>query len=212
MRKITLILIVSIFIPSDLFAQDTKNISISFDPLTLVGIFLTVCSEDEETGEIDFSNMWFGMDVNWETEKQKEIGFGVFFATHKVYLKTQYRAYYNKERLSGLFWGLYGLVEWRRMHWLYDDDNVLNIGWEFPATEHDNVYHTLGITGGIDVGYRYRRNSVGVTPYIGLGIPLFFYIGKLPRKDDTREFDLMNITIRAIHLGLKVDLFVSYIP
>jgi hypothetical protein len=207
MKKIILILIITVFIPSDLFAQDLRNTSISLDPLTLIGILLTVGSEDEESGEMDFNNMWFGMDINWETEKQKEAGFGIFLAGHRVSLKTQYRTYYNKERLCGVFWGLYGLIEWRRMSWYYDDDNELNINLSFPFAGGDNVYHSLGITGGADVGYRYRKNSFGVTPYIGLGIPLFFYLGSLPRKSYSKEFNLMNIALRAIHIGLNVDFF-----
>jgi len=210
MKKIVFISIITILISSDLFAQDSRNVSFSFDPLTLIGILLTASSYDEESGEIDFSNMWFGMDVNWETERQKEMGAGIFIASHKVFLKTQYRTYYNRERQSGLFWGLYGLIEWRRMSWCYDSDNELTINWSFPFSGGDNVYHSLGITGGIDAGYRYRsKNDWGVTPYIGLGIPLFFCFGRLPRKDNTMDFYLMNMVIRAIHIGIKIDLFVG---
>ena len=210
MKRIVFVPIVFIFISSNLFAQNPRNSSVSFDPLTFIGavwFFSTLDNENEEPRETNFSNIWFSMDINWETEKQKEMGVGIFLGPHRVYLKTQYRSFYNKKRQSGFFWGLYGLIEWRRMFWFYDEDDELAIGWNFPFTGRDNVYHSIGITGGFDIGFRFRRNNFGITPYAGLGIPLFFYLGSLPPQNNIKEFNVMNIALRAINIGVKLDFF-----
>jgi len=85
MKKIIIILIMTIFIPSNLFTQSFKNTSISFDPLTFIGAILWF-SNDENNRQVTDNNIWFGVDLNWETEKQKEMGVGIFLGTHRVYL------------------------------------------------------------------------------------------------------------------------------
>jgi len=199
MKKINMISVVAVFIYSRLCAADYKNVSISVDPVTFIELMLW---ED-----IDIRNMWLSVDLNWETEKQKEMGVGIFLRGDRVAATGKYRTFYNKERQSGVFWGFYGRVEWRRMYWSYDDDSDLAIGWEFPFVGDDNVYHSIGVTGGLDVGFRYRNNNLGVTPYLGLGIPLFYCFGKLPHKDDYQDFYLVNMVLRSINIGLKLDFF-----
>jgi len=185
-------------------AQDSfnnKNTSVSFDPFTFIGLLLS-----PNESEVDFKNMWFAMDFNWETEKQKEMGIGIILRVNRVAIKTQYRSFYNKERQSGFFWGLYGLIEWRKMYW-YNENNDLIIGWTFPFIDNDNTYHSIGITGGFDIGFRFRISDIGITPYIGLGIPLFFCFGNLPPEKYRQEFYINNITFRAINIGIRLDLF-----
>jgi len=202
MKKLFLSSIIIIFITSNLMAQNSyNNKSISFDPLTFIGLFL---SHDES--QLDFRNMWFAMDFNWETEKQKEMGIGIILKANRVAVKTQYRSFHNKENLSGFFWGLYGFIEWRKMNW-YNENNDLIIGWTFPFVDNDNTYHSIGITGGFDIGYRFRFDNIGITPYIGLGIPLFYCFGNLPPEKYKQEFYLNNIALRVINIGIKLDIF-----
>ena len=210
MKKIIVISILTIFISSRLYAQNLRNSSISFDPFSLLGtilFFASLPNENEEPRQIDFNNIWLGIDANWETKTQKEMGLGIFLGTHKIALRTQYRSFYNKEKQSGFFWGLYGLIEWRKMFWMYDNDNELTVGWGYPFIESDNVYYSLGIAGGGNVGFRFRKNNFGITPYIGLGMPLFYCFGSFPPKHDMKEFDFMNIIFRAIDVGIKLDFF-----
>jgi hypothetical protein len=94
------------------------------------------------------------------------------------------------------------------MYWLYDENNEIGIGWNFPFVGNDNVFHSIGLTGGFDVGFRIRGKTVGVTPYIGLGIPLFFCFGDLPQKDKDL-FTIKNIVFRAIDIGIRIDFFVD---
>jgi len=132
----------------------------------------------------------------------------VFFAgTHRFALMAKLRSFSNKEKQSGFFWGLYGLIEWRRMDWFYDENNKLGVGWIIPSTEQSKAYHSIGITGGLDIGFRFRINNFGITPYLGLGLPLFVCFGDLPPKNNIRDFYLMNMALRAINIGLKLDFF-----
>jgi len=204
MKKLLLILIIIIFFSSSLMAQELnnqKNVSISFDPLTF---FVLLIAPDQS--EINFRNMWFAMDFNWETEKQKEMGIGIILQENRIALKTQYRSFYNKERQSGFFWGLYGLVEWRRMYW-YNENNNIGIGWTVPYIYNENTYHSIGITGGFDIGFRFRIIDIGITPYIGLGLPLFYCFNNLPSENYKQEFYINNAVIRAINIGIKLDFF-----
>jgi len=73
MKRFILIPIISFLIPFNLLAQEYNNFSVSFDPLTFIGLLFTSNDENGESQPIDFRNMWFGADINWETEKQREI-------------------------------------------------------------------------------------------------------------------------------------------
>jgi hypothetical protein len=205
MKKTMLFLIIFIFLTHHLFSMDYTNNSISFDPLTFIGIFFI--PDNGESQFVDLRNLWLAVDINWETEKQREMGLGLFLRGDRVAITTKYRMFHNKETQSGFFWGLYGLIEWRRLYWYYDKNSEITIGWTFPFVGHDNVYHSIGITGGIDIGFRIRSNSFGITPYLGLGIPLFYCFGDLPPEKNTQEFNIMNITLRAINIGLRLDFF-----
>jgi hypothetical protein len=200
MKKFILILIISFLIPFNLFAQEYNNSSVSFDPLTLIGLLLG-------DGNVDFRNMWLAVDINWETEKQREMGLGLFVRGNRVGITTKYRFFHNKEKLSGFFWGLYGLIEWRRMYWFYDDNSEIIMGSSFPFVESGNVYHSIGITGGADIGFRFRIKNFGITPYLGVGLPLFLLFGDLPPQNNMQEFYIQNAITRAINIGLKLDFF-----
>jgi hypothetical protein len=208
MKKIIIIFIMTILISSNLFAQNYKNTSISFDPLTFIIAALPSSSDNQNTSN-SIENIWLCVDLNWETEKQKEMGVGIFLGMNQIYLKTQYRSFYNKERQSGFFWGIYGLLEWRKMYWFYEN-NELGIGWSIPFNRRDNVYYSIGITGGFDIGFRIRMGNFGITPYLGLGIPLYFCFTDLPPKDYNMEFYVINTAVRAINIGIKLDFFTFF--
>lgn len=95
------------------------------------------------------------------------------------------------------------------MYWFFDDKNEIGIGWSMPFNG-DNVYHSIGITGGFDIGFRIRLGDFGITPYIGLGIPLYFCFINLPPKGYNMEFYILNSTVRAINIGIKLDFFTSF--
>ena len=208
MKILFVVVILCELLSSNLYAESLRYSSISFDPFTFIGIVgsLLVLSNDEYI-ELGLNNLWFDMDLNWKTNKQRELGTGIFLGTHRISIKTQYRSFYNKERQSGFFGGFYGLIEWRRMYWHFTKNNELAIGWSLPFNTRENIYHTIGITGGVDIGFRIRINNFGITPYLGLGIPLYFTFGNLPPKKNNQEFQLLNIGTRAINIGLKLDFF-----
>jgi hypothetical protein len=188
------------------FAQ---NSSLSLDPITFIGFIGFLLSSNDENGEqqaSDIRNLWLCMEVNLETSSKREAGFGIFARADRVALRTQYRFFYNKERQSGFFWGLYAHIEWRKMSWSYDENNVLFVRWAFA--ENDNVYHSIGAAGGFDIGFRIRGDHVGVTPYIGVGIPLYYCFGNLP-QNDKETFDFANTIFRAIDIGIRIDFFNS---
>jgi hypothetical protein len=191
--------------PAVIFAQ---NSSLSVDPVTLVGFFFWAASPQDQDGEeksSDIRNLWLCFEANME-RNNRELGFGIFARGDRVALRTNYRFFMNKERQSGFFWGLYGHIEWRRMYWIYDKDNTITIGWSFPFSG-DAVFHSIGATGGVDVGFRIRGINLGLTPFIGLGIPLFFCFGDLPPERDRKDFYLQNIAFRAFDIGIRIDFF-----
>ena len=185
----------------NIFAQ---NFSISFDPLTFLGLLVSP-KGDTAQEPVDIRNMWICVELNMDTSNQKELGFGIFARADRVALRTQYRTFSNSEQQSGFFWGFYGLIEWRQMYWLYDEDNNLAVGWSFPLQENENIYHSIGLTGGVDIGFRIRIDRIGVTPYFGFGIPLFYCFNDKP--PETKEFFLQNSLFRAIDVGLRLDFF-----
>jgi hypothetical protein len=205
MKRLALTMIVLLF-PLTAFSQNT---SASFDPITLLLFILpSGDSNSNEQESKDIRNIWLCIETNWELQNKTELGVGIFWRGDRFALRTQWRSYFNKQRQSGAFIGLYGHAEWRKMYWLYDKDGAMTIGWSFPFSGEDNVYHSLGLTVGFDVGFRARIDNLGITPFIGLGLPLFFCFGDLPTNDRS-EFDLQNRTFRAIDIGLRIDLFID---
>jgi hypothetical protein len=189
-----------------------QNLSISVDPITFVGLLLSPKDEHRKQQPVDIRNMWVCIELNMETNKKRELGFGLFLRADRAALRTNYRFFFNKKQQSGFFWGLYGHIEWRQMYWIYDENNDFVIGWNFPLVGHDNVFHSIGITGGIDIGFRIRGKTVGFTPYIGVGIPLFYCFGDLPPEKDKKLFLFQNITFRAIDIGVRLDFFLPKAP
>ena len=203
-RAVFLALLFAVVFPGGLFADDLsfRNSSISFDPITFLGLWLL----SNESDNVGFRNLWFAMDVNMATASQREIGLGIILTGSRIALITRYRSFYNRERQSGFFWGLYGLLEWRRMSWYYDENSETVIHWSFLFEDRGNTYHSIGITAGVDIGFRIRINNFGITPFLGLGVPLFFCFGNLPSQNFW-EFYLNNALIRAINIGIRFDLF-----
>jgi hypothetical protein len=80
------------------------------------------------------------------------------------------------------------------MYWRYDEDNEFAIGWNFPFIG-DNIFHSIGITGGVDIGFRIRGEKIGVTPFVGLGIPLFYCFGDLPPQKDKEQLHFAKYSI-----------------
>jgi hypothetical protein len=206
MKKTIFITILAVFISQGLSSMDSRSSSVSFDPLTFAGLFTGLLLPQDGDGYIDLRNMWLSADINWLTTKEKEFGAGLFVRGDRVALITKYRMFRNNESQSGFFWGLFGLVEWRRMYWFFDNNGGLTTGWSFPFAEHGNVYHSIGITAGADVGIRFRINDYfGITPYLRAGIPLFYCFGNMPPGKYTGEFYAANIAVRVASIGLKLD-------
>ena len=209
MKKIVVILLLGAICSHNLFATEQhefNNFSVSLDPISFIALLFSSLGTNDEENPTDFRNVWFCAGVNWETEKQREMGLEIFIRGDRVGITTKYRFFSNRERQSGFFWGLFGLFEWRRMYWYYDEDSELNIAWRFPFTANENVYHSIGITGGLDTGFRLRLNNFGITPYLRLGVPLFFCFGNLPQSS-REEFRNLNILVRAISIGIRLNFF-----
>jgi hypothetical protein len=181
---------------------NSQNNSISLDPLTLLGSLFNSSEEG-----IDIRYMWLCLDFNFETDNNKEIGLGLFIRADKFALRGQYRNYFNKENQSGFFTGFYGTIEYRRMHWLLDNNNALAVGWDYPFKNNNNVYHSIGLSAGVDLGFRFRIGDVGITPYLGFGVPLYIPFGNLPSEPYKKDFIFQNIFFRAIDIGLRLDFF-----
>jgi hypothetical protein len=207
MKKAIFISFLAVFISHGLFA-DKKIDSFSVDPLTFVGLFTgSVFVPEDGAGRIDFRNMWLSADLNWVTAKEKEFGAGVFLRGDRAAVITKYRMFRNTETQSGFFWGFFGSVEWRRMYWYFNGDGGLTTGWTFPFENNGNVYHSVGITGGVDLGVRFRINNFGITPYLRAGVPLFYCFGNMPPETHTRDFYVANVAVRVASIGLKLDFF-----
>ncbi|MDR2510080.1 MAG: hypothetical protein LBC77_05505 [Spirochaetaceae bacterium] len=188
-----------------------ENFSVSFDPITFLALIPAGMSGTNQDGRpaeaIDWRNMWLCVELNSQLPNEKELGFGVFVRADRVALRSNYRSYYNTDRLSGFFWGFYGQLEWRKMYWHYDKGAELSVGWMFPVADGYNSYHSAGLTAGVDIGFRIRIGSLGITPYLGVGLPLFLLFGDKPGGDDYGKFIFINGVFRAVDIGLRLDFF-----
>ncbi|MCL2381674.1 MAG: hypothetical protein FWC64_08800 [Treponema sp.] len=196
------VILVVVF-PRSLFADDFTNQSVSFSPITFVGLFFVLPVFEE----VNLRNIWITFEGNWITANQAERGAGITIRNDRVALSARHRFFYNRQTQSGFFWGLYGLVEWRRTHWYYDEDGELQIDPFFPNERPGSIFHSVGLTGGLETGFRVRSGNTGITPFLRLGIPVFFPFGDLPPNNEFWEFYAMNALVRGITLGLRIDIF-----
>jgi hypothetical protein len=185
-----------------------QSSSLSLDPLTFIQLIAFLLDSEEDAAEepSDIRNVWLCGEVNWPANEKREIGVGLFARGDRFSARVQFRNFFNKERQSGLFGGLYGLVEYRKMYWFYGANNEIAIGYSYPFAGGDNVYHSIGLTAGFDIGFRIRGEKTGITPFVGLGLPLFYCFGSLPGNRDNREFYLLNAMLRAVDIGVRIDL------
>ena len=210
MKRAVLASIFAITLSHGLFAEGYSNDSFSVDPLTFIffGLWVVFTGEESHNDPIELRNIWFTAEANWETlRNQREMGVGLTLRKNRVALMTRYRWFLNQERQSGLFWGLYGLLEWRRMFWSYDEDQGLTTYWSSFMETPGNSYHSIGITGGVEAGIRVRGDNFGMTMFAGAGVPLFVLFGNLPSQVSTLDFYLMNLLPRAINVGIRMDFF-----
>jgi hypothetical protein len=185
-----------------------EGLTLSVDLLTFVSMILPNPSEKNGAPppSQDLSSLWICVDLSGTTDAGRELGFGFFLRADRVALRSQYRFFSNPDSQSGFFWGLFGYVEWRKLHWGYDDNNELAVGWSYPF-DGDNVFHSVGLAAGVDAGFRIRIGSIGITPFIGVGLPLFYCFGTLPPDNDRTVFWIQNAVIRAVDIGLRIDFF-----
>jgi hypothetical protein len=210
MKAICTVAIFVIFLavsPKNTPADTPGNRSSSLDPFSFVGLIVFFIPTDDVTEGVNFNNLWFTVEWNWESANQREMGVGITLRGDRVALTSTYRFFHNRETQSGFFWGPFALLEWRRMYWFYDEDDHITIGWSLPFRADGNTFHSVGITAGIDIGYRFRRNNFGVTAFIGLGVPLFYPFGNLPPQDDFQGFYLANMMLRSLRAGLRLNFF-----
>jgi len=187
--------------------NDSSNIffdSVSYDPLTIIGLFVFFITPEDES---NLNFLWFAGETNRITANHREIGTGLILNRNRAALTTRLRTYNNREMQNGFFWGVFGLLEWRRMYWFFNENSELTVSNPFWGTTKGYAYHSIGVTGGVETGFRIRTNNSGITIFLGLGIPLFYCFGNLPPQANMREFYLNNILPRSVNIGIRLDSF-----
>jgi hypothetical protein len=199
---ITALLLVSARASADWF-------SLSVDPFTFVRMLLPSTQEvNGEKVESDPRNLWLCFELNFPA-LGAEMGAGLLARFDHIALRVQYRSYWNNERQSGIFWGLYTVAEWRKLYWFYGDDNALLIGWDYPFITEKDTYDSMGLTAGVNIGFRIRGETFGVSLYGGMGFPLYFMWGTSPPDADSTNFREQNFWIRAMDFGLRLDFSIA---
>ncbi|MCL2381678.1 MAG: hypothetical protein FWC64_08820 [Treponema sp.] len=101
-RAVLLAVVLVVVFPRSVLADDFTNQSISFSPMTIVGLlFLTL----PVTEESDLGNFWLTFEGNWITANQAERGAGITIRNDRVTLSTRYRRFFNRQTQSGFFLG-----------------------------------------------------------------------------------------------------------
>ena len=175
--------------------------SISFSPMMLV----TIISIPENL-DSPLDSLWFGIDVNSLKPENKELSFGVYVTPVSVGLRTQRRTFARDDH-RGFLYGLYGRLEYQHLYWGYTDTGAMQVQAIWGNDKGDHSYHSVGVTFGGDIGYRWRGKTAGVTLYIGAGLPLFYSFGDLPAKKDMDIFYGTNVLQRLFEAGLKIDFY-----
>lgn len=179
-----------------------EDLSVSFSPLTLLGILFSYPDNDDIR-----KNIWVEAEVNFLTDNGKEHGLGFFARSYCYGMRYSYRKY-SKDDHSGFLYGLYVRAEYQEAGWSYLEDGEIGINYSLIGNGiTGTVYKTAGLTAGGDIGVRFRGEQWGATFFIGIGVPAFFWFGDLPREVDVKDFYLKNALLKMVDAGIRIDFY-----
>jgi hypothetical protein len=203
MKKILMLIVSMLLWQGTIYADNL--IGLSFSPVTFIEVILTSMEADRnhEIGPEEY--IWLGIDFNFDSDG-KENSIGLYIHPNYFGLRAQRRTFSGDHR--GFFYGLYGILEYRKMYWGYNDKNDIEIQTFWGNERGDNPYHSIGATIGGDIGVRFGGKNMRCTIYTGLGLPLFYCFGDTPVSGgEMLSFYGLNTVSRIIDIGVKIDLF-----
>jgi hypothetical protein len=188
------------------FAKTTlpaADYGVSIAPLTMMGFFFSTISSAKDPKEY----IWMDVDVNFLLANNKEQSIGIYLSPDCYGLRYQNRSY-TKESHAGFFYGAFAKLEYRTMGWQYLDGGTFQISYSLLGNPVEGTkFQSVGLTGGVDLGFRLRGEKWGATFFAGAGLPLFYCFGDLPEKESPASFYLLNARLRVVELGFKIDFY-----
>lgn len=194
MKKI--ILICLSLLACTVYATESQTFSISLSPLS----FLSLLAGSQENN-VSIDDIWMSLSLNVGSNK-KENDFFITKYPHILNIGIEQRNFL-KDNFSGFFYGPFISFDYSKLI-LQDKKNP---GYTTNKYENETVYSLLGPRIGEAIGYRFKIKSIGVTPKIGIGIPLYYLFGLSDFSNtEIKKIYIKNMALNCFFLGLKIDL------
>lgn len=202
--KNVIILILILCITPRIYAEEiveneigsASTLSIGLAPLTLLTCLIGNTVED-----ISINDLWFSISINLGKNKQEYDWFVAKYPhTFSVGLE---KRFFLRKTLKGFFYGPFCSINFSRLSLSAEYHPAYSTG---TYVEGD-VYSCFGIKLGGEIGYRFKIKEVGITPKIGIGIPIMylFDLDQYDRSELTQIY-LNNMLFNCTFIGLKIDL------
>lgn len=188
-----LLMKISLFSQEQITNNQEYTTSISLSPLS----FITLMADSEDA---DINDLWLAMSFNVATNNT-EYDFGIAKYPNYLSLSVEKRNFINKD-LFGFFYGPF--ISFDMLNLTVDSSTL-------PAFSTDNSipgdkYSLIGFRFGGDIGYRINMNNIGLTPKIGLSIPLY-YLYELNNytAEELQQIYTFTYLLRIFSFGIKID-------
>lgn len=181
------------------FAQ-SSHISISVSPMTFITIsqLPLVTEENGESEIVPFCSLSFNYGNDFT-----EHDFFISIYPNEYSFGYERRIFFNED-YNGFFYGGFISLDYRRFS-IEDKSVILDLTQQLT----NNFFSTFGIRIGPEIGVRIKRksNNLGLTPKLGLGIPLYFTSNLSKKNKDFNYYYFQSLKLSAFFIGLKFDFF-----
>jgi hypothetical protein len=182
-------------------AEQDEHSVFSVNPLTL--LWLTSQNHKDSNSENSSflsgpgGSLYFG-----SAKGNSETLYGFSLYSDFFDISIQQRNYLSKTN-SGLFAGSFLSAEVLSFQYFIDPDKGITIT---NNKKQGNNYFLLGLRYGGNIGMRFGFSGFGISPRIGLTLPIFYLFGSTNLSaDDSAKLYFMNAMMRAIEIGLTID-------
>lgn len=203
MKKVLFLLLIFFVITSNVFSlqqnlqYQEESLSFSISPAT----FLTILPWQDEDGN-STPMPFFGVSVNLGSSNVEHDWFLSLYPSEVSF--GYERRIFPSYKKKGFFYGFFASFDYRKFVLLDDGvDDGIRIDLFGLSTEND--FWTLGFRIGTELGFRIRIGDFGITPKIGLGIPLYYPFGLKEMSDNFWHDYFLTLTTSSIFIGFKFD-------
>ena len=175
--------------------SDQPVMSLGLSPISLLSLMIT---NSDDTVKIN--DIWLSLSINIGSNK-REYDYSIAKYPNYFSLGIEQRNFFN-DKYSGFFYGPFTQFNM----WMLSLDAGHYPNYSTDRYNSGDRYTLIGLKFGECIGFRIKIIDVGITPKVGISIPVF-YLANLGSysNEEKRNIYINNALSNALSIGLKVD-------